>query len=100
MEFAIGWLVFAAAIFVVLIVLPQRRRLAAHRALLGALEVGDEVVTASGLYGCIRRLDDMLVRLEVAPDVIVRVARAAIVGRVEPSDDETPPDEPRLPGGL
>jgi preprotein translocase subunit YajC len=87
--------------FLLLIVRPQRRQMAAHRALVATLRVGDEVVTSGGIYGTIQTLDDEAVELEVAPGVILRVARGAIAQRVgpveEPLDDtidETGDDRP------
>jgi preprotein translocase subunit YajC len=62
----------------VLIVLPQRRQMAAHRQLVASLEVGDEVITTAGIYGTITELDADTVRLQVADDVVLRFARAAI----------------------
>jgi len=73
--------------FLLLIVRPQRRQMAAHRALVAALVVGDEVVTSGGIYGTIRDLDDQFVELEVAPGVVLRVARGAIAQRVEPPEE-------------
>ena len=55
-----------------------------QRDLLGALSTGDQVVTVGGMYGTIVALDGDEVRLEIAPDVVVRVARRAIAGRVGP----------------
>jgi preprotein translocase subunit YajC len=73
--------------FLLLIVRPQRRQMAAHRALVAALRVGDEVVTSGGIYGTIRGLDEQAVDLEVAPGVMLRVARGAIAQRVEPLEE-------------
>jgi preprotein translocase subunit YajC len=77
--------------FLLLIVRPQRRQMAAHRALVATLQVDDEVVTSGGIYGTIQRLDETEVELEVAPGVVLRVARGAIAQRVgpveEPADD-------------
>ena len=67
-----------ALAFFLLIVLPQRRRATAHRALLASLEVGDEVITIGGILGTIRDLDDEKIQLEVADGVVVTVARNAI----------------------
>jgi preprotein translocase subunit YajC len=82
-----------ALAFFLLIVLPQRRRTNAHRALLAALQVGDEVITIGGILGTIRELDDEKIRLEVADGVVLTVARNAIAQSVidvpVPSDDET-----------
>ncbi len=78
MEFAIGWFVLLAVGFFFLIVRPQRRQVAAHRALVESLGVGDEVITAGGVYGTIRALRDDVIELEVADGVVIRLARAAI----------------------
>jgi len=73
-----------AVAFFLLIVRPQRRRLTAHRALVAALEIGDEVVTTGGIFGTIRGLDDDQVRLEVSAGVVITVARAAIAQSSNP----------------
>jgi preprotein translocase subunit YajC len=89
MEFAIAWFVLLAAVFFFLVVRPQRRQIAAHRALVSSLRVGDEVITAGGLYGTIRALRDETIELEVADGIVVRMARGAIARPVEP----TPPTD-------
>jgi preprotein translocase subunit YajC len=73
--------------FLLLIVRPQRRQMAAHRALVASLRIGDEVVTSGGVYGTIRDLDEQAVDLEVAPEVVLRIARGAIAQRVEPPEE-------------
>ena len=91
MEFAIAWFVLLFAVFYFFIVRPQRRRIAEHNALVTTLRVGDEVITAGGLYGTVRALRDDIVELEVSDGVVVRMARAAIARAVEPGaplDDE------------
>jgi preprotein translocase subunit YajC len=79
-----------ALAFFLLIVLPQRRRATAHRALLASLQVGDEVITIGGILGTIRDLDDERIQLEVAEGVVVTVARNAIAQAVV--------DTPAVPG--
>jgi preprotein translocase subunit YajC len=73
-----------ALAFFLLIVLPQRRRTNAHRALLTALQVGDEVITIGGILGTIRALDDEKIELEVAEGVVITVARNAIAQLATP----------------
>jgi preprotein translocase subunit YajC len=73
--------------FLLLIVRPQRRQMAAHRALVASLHIGEEVVTSGGIYGTIQDLDEQAVDLEVAPGVVLRVARGAIAQRVEPPEE-------------
>ena len=76
-----GGLIFIAALFVLfwlLIIRPQRRRTRQQDEMVAGLRIGDEVVTAGGLYGEITGLDGDDVRLEIADGIEVRVARRAI----------------------
>src|SRR5262245_28440472 len=70
-------------------VLPQRRRQQAQRNVLENVDVGDEILTAGGLYGFVREVgenDELTV--EVAPGVDVRVARRAVAAIVPPEEAE------------
>jgi preprotein translocase subunit YajC len=64
----------------VLLMLPARRRRSSHAAMQDSVGVGDDVITAGGLHGHIRELDDEAgtVRLEIAPDVVVTLDRRAV----------------------
>jgi preprotein translocase subunit YajC len=64
----------------VVIVLPQRRRAAAHERMVSALRVGDKIVTAGGLHATVRRIGDDDLDVELAPGVEVRLARRAVAG--------------------
>jgi preprotein translocase subunit YajC len=80
-----------------LFVRPRRRMVARQRDLFSTLSSGDQVVTAGGMYGTVVALDGDEVRLEIAPDVVVRIARRAIAGRVGiPS--AAPAEEPEALG--
>jgi preprotein translocase subunit YajC len=67
----------------VLFLLPQQRRVRAHQQLVATLEEGDEVVLSAGIFGRITRLGPEDLDLEVAPGVELRVARQAVLRRVE-----------------
>jgi preprotein translocase subunit YajC len=84
------YLVLLVAAFFFLVVRPQRRQMASHRALVAGLREGDEVVTTGGVLGTIQSLDDEIIQLEIAPTVVIRVARAAIGRRLGPADDSAP----------
>lgn len=60
------------------LILPQQRRVKQHRAYVESLQVGDEVVTTSGLFGTVTDLDADRARLRIAPDVEITMARMAI----------------------
>jgi preprotein translocase subunit YajC len=78
------WIVGIALLTWFLFIRPRRRMMMRQRELLGTLSTGDQIVTVGGVYGIIAALDGDEVRLEVAPDVVIRVARRAIAGRVGP----------------
>jgi preprotein translocase subunit YajC len=72
-----------------IVVRPQRRRQSRQRQMLSELRIGDEVLTAGGIYGTISRLGDDDVTVEIAPKLEVRVARRAIAGVTrEPEAEE------------
>jgi preprotein translocase subunit YajC len=96
--FLLVWIALLVGLFWMLILRPQRNARRRSAELAHALEVGDEVITVGGLYGHIVSMEGDEVELEVAEDVVVRVARRAVAGRapnaiVEVDDDEIDDDE-------
>lgn len=72
-----------------LLVRPQRRRQNEQEQLLSNLQVGDEVVTAGGIYGRIEDVCESEVTLEIAPGTSVRIAKRAVAGiMTEEEEDE------------
>ena len=74
----------------VFVVLPQRRRMAAHERMVEEIKVGDEILTAGGLFGDVTEIGEDEVAVEIAPGVEVRVATRAIANVIPPDtyDDE------------
>lgn len=73
---------------------PQRRRMREQQDLQNSIEVGDEVVTTSGVYGTITGEDGpSRFWLEIDDDVQIRIARAAIQGKVAPEDENDGADD-------
>ena len=89
--FSLGLLLLVPFGMYFFMIRPQRRKLREQQELQSALGVGDEVVTTSGIFGTITGEDgDSRFWLEIDDDVQIRIARAAITGRVDPDgDDET-----------
>ena len=80
-----GWLQFLPfaiilGIFYILILLPMKRRQKKIQEFQEALKVGDRVVTTSGLYGQITKLNEKSVQVQIADKVRVEIARQAIGG--------------------
>ncbi len=69
-----------------LLIRPQQRRMRQHQAIVSSLRIGDEIVTAGGIFGTVSRLDDDAITLEVAPGVEMRVLRAAVSQRAGPPE--------------
>jgi len=65
-------------VFYFLLIRPQQKKSKEHRAMLEALQKGDEVVTAGGLVGKVSKLTDQYASVEIAPSVEISVQRQAI----------------------
>ena len=81
-----------------LMIRPQRKRMKETAALQSTIDVGDEVVTNSGIYGFVTGVDGDKFWLEIDDDVQIRISRAAIQGHVnapvaDTSDDDAPTDK-------
>ncbi len=92
-------LVLMGGIFYFLLIRPQRARQRQQQALMSALEVGDEVMTAGGIFGRVTAIDadEDIVTVELAPGTQVRMLRRAIAQRLvdeeDDLDDELPDEE-------
>ena len=98
-----GGYIFILVILVVmwfLLIRPQRRRQVESQRLLDSLEVGQEIVTAGGLYGTITSLDEDEARVEIADGIEVRVAKRAIAGVLSEEDPDELPEPEETPGTL
>jgi preprotein translocase subunit YajC len=81
-----------------LVLRPQRRRTTDQLRMQDTLRVGDEVITAGGIRGVIRQLDDEVLGVEIAPDVVVRLDRRAIAAVVDEEPDALEaPEAPEAP---
>ena len=85
-------IIVAFAFLYFVLIRPQKRRQLQARQLASGLAVGDEVVTSGGIYGTITGLGDEDVKVEIAPQLEVRVARRAI-GAVVPKDESAEIEE-------
>jgi preprotein translocase subunit YajC len=78
--FALLWL---------LVLRPQRRRQLQQLEMQDTLHVDDEIITAGGMHGYVKQLDETVLTIEIAPGVKVRLDRRAVAGVVQPDE----PDE-------
>ncbi len=66
--------------FYILIILPTRRQQKKHQQLLASLKPGDRVVTSSGIYGTIVKVEDRTLKLRIADRVVVTIEKNAVTG--------------------
>lgn len=92
-------IIVAFAFLYFVLIRPQKKRQLAARQLLDSIEVGDEVVTAGGIYGRVTELHDDDVLVEIAPQTTVKVARRAIGGVVPPADEAAELEPPPVENG-
>ena len=84
------------AVFYFLLIRPQQKKAREHSGFLNNLKKGDQVVTASGIYGRIAGIAENVVTLEIAKDTRIQVTRASISGSATPaaeSNSETAADK-------
>ncbi len=87
---SIGVLLLIPVAMYFLLIRPQRRRQRAQQELQSSLDVGDEVMTASGIYGFITGFEDDKVWIEIDDDVQIRVNRGFLQGKVDTSGISAP----------
>ena len=77
MEQLFPWILLGLFFYFILI-RPQQKKTKTHNQFLSNLKRGDEVLTASGIFGRIEGLTNQFVILEVAEDVRIRVMKSQI----------------------
>lgn len=66
------------AVFYFFMIRPQQKRQKEIKKFRDSIEVGDQVVTAGGIYGKVRKLKENVVVLEIANNVSINIDRGSI----------------------
>lgn len=77
------------AVLYFLMIRPQRAKQQALQRQLDAIEVGDEILTAGGLFGIVEEFDeegDLIV--QISDGINVRILRRAVSAVVKPEDED------------
>ena len=85
-------LVLIFVVFYFLLIRPQQQTRKRHMETIAALKRGDVVVTSGGLIGKVKSVADDEVRVELAPNVEVRVVRGTIA-EVRNRNDPAPAND-------
>ncbi|NPA52368.1 MAG: preprotein translocase subunit YajC [Aquificae bacterium] len=77
---AVIWMVLLVAIFYFLLYRPQQKQKKQHEEFLKNLKKGDKVITAGGIIGEIKAIEDDVVHLKVAEGTIIKVLKQSLTG--------------------
>lgn len=73
-------MILIMVVFYFLVIRPQAKRQKEHQKFVSDLKRGDEVVTASGIFGRVEGITDNIVNLEIADGVRIKVLRSQVAG--------------------
>jgi preprotein translocase subunit YajC len=99
-----GYVIILIAVFGLmwlLLIRPQRRRQLQQARMQDEVGVGDDVLTAGGIHGTVRQIEDEIVHVEIAPGTTVRLDRravAAVAQEPEPEAEKLANPEHTVPG--
>ncbi|MGL6016900.1 MAG: preprotein translocase subunit YajC [Selenomonadaceae bacterium] len=82
-----GPIVFMVVLFYFLLYKPQKKEQKRRIGMLETLKKGNRVLTLGGIYGEITAIHENVIKLKIAENVEIQVARASISANV--SQDET-----------
>jgi len=92
----VSFLIIIVALFVLmwlLLIRPQRKRSQQQMVMQDTLRKGDEIITAGGLHGTVVSIEDDVLEIEIAKDIVSRLDRRAVAAIVAPEEEE-PEEEP------
>jgi preprotein translocase subunit YajC len=75
------FLVVIFAMFYFLMIRPQRKRQKEQQAMMSALQKGDKIITAGGIYGTIENVNEDNLVIKVEGGTTLRVARNSVALR-------------------
>ena len=83
-----GPIIVMLIIFYFMLYRPQKNAAKQRQAMLDGLKAGNEVITIGGIYGKISALDDTTIRLKIADDVEIKMARGSVNTVVIPDEKQ------------
>jgi len=78
-------LLLVFAVFWLLMIRPQQRRVKALQMAVDAVKKGDTVVTGGGIVGKVTKVEDAHVEVEIAPTTRIRVVKATLAQVINPN---------------
>jgi preprotein translocase subunit YajC len=66
------------AIFYFLMIRPQQKKMKAHKAMVEAIGKGDKIITSSGFFGTVSKVEEDGLTIEIGEGVKVKMLRDAV----------------------
>jgi preprotein translocase subunit YajC len=66
-----------------MLIRPQMKQVKEHKAMLAALQKGDEVATSGGIVGKVVKVTEAYVSLEIATDIVINVQKQTVQSKLE-----------------
>lgn len=77
-------------IFYFILIRPQQKRNKEHQKMLGGMKEGDKVITSSGIYGTVAKVEEGAVILEIADRVRIKVAKGHVSNIISKTSAPSP----------
>ncbi len=74
-------LVLIVAVFYLFLILPQQKQKKKHREFIESLKRGDKVITSSGIYGTIVKVNEKDLVVEIADNVNIKIIKDNIISK-------------------
>lgn len=75
-------IVLMFVIFYFLLIRPQQKKAKEHKEMIGNLQKGDRVVTSGGIHGTITKVEETVIKMEIAEKVFIKVSRSNITVKI------------------
>ncbi|MBR5876775.1 MAG: preprotein translocase subunit YajC [Akkermansia sp.] len=73
-------IILIIVIFYFLLIRPQRKQQKELQEKQNSLKAGDKIVTAGGIHGIVREVDEKTAKVEVSAGVLIKFEKTSIVG--------------------
>lgn len=60
------------------VIRPQQRQAKEHEQLIKNLQEGDEIITNGGIFGQIEKIEDGILKVNIAEGLVIKIQRAAV----------------------
>jgi len=73
-----GYMAIIFAIFYFMVILPQKRKEKARKALIDSVKTGERIIFGAGMIGTVANVKDNIIVVKIAENVKVEILRGAV----------------------